>query len=337
MAAFDTSLSPRFGTYIASYLMGRGIEPKPIFDAAAVDYQEGVECTRALRPVEVARLIEEVADITEDTHAGLNIGLNLNFRFAGLNAMIMISSENLDHALQSRIRYDSFINNAIQDRVDRSQSEVRHKFFITTTEKIELRHLNELIVGQMVNVLRSGTLRHLSPSSITFANSIPEDVSYLVAALGTEDLTFGAQANALIFDSQVTRVPFLSANKSLYTLITDSLSKLASGEDSSSFSDAVYRSIIRVFDQAQPTWDLVASDLCVTERTLRRRLKDEGTTFKEIKQVAMMRKASQLLTSTDLPIIDIAERLGYSEASAFTRAFKLWTGVTPHVHRSESA
>ncbi|MCB1679995.1 MAG: AraC family transcriptional regulator [Halioglobus sp.] len=77
----------------------------------------------------------------------------------------------------------------------------------------------------------------------------------------------------------------------------------------------------------------VAQRLAVHPQTLRRRLASEGTTFKEIKNQVRRDTALHFLGKQGLSIEDIACRAGFSESSAFIRAFKSWTGVTPYTYR----
>ncbi|GHD27848.1 AraC family transcriptional regulator [Halioglobus pacificus] len=77
----------------------------------------------------------------------------------------------------------------------------------------------------------------------------------------------------------------------------------------------------------------VAADLDVHPQTLRRRLTAEGTTFKDIKNQLRRDTALYFLGKKSLSIEEIAHRAGFSESSAFIRAFKGWTGVTPYSYR----
>ena len=82
-----------------------------------------------------------------------------------------------------------------------------------------------------------------------------------------------------------------------------------------------------------PELNSVASTLEVHPQTLRRRLSTEGTTFKDIKNHVRRDTALYFLGKQGLSIEEIAHRAGFSESSAFIRAFKGWTGVTPYTYR----
>ena len=77
----------------------------------------------------------------------------------------------------------------------------------------------------------------------------------------------------------------------------------------------------------------VAALLYLHRRTLNRRLHDQGTNFRHVLDEIRFETACQLLDKTELPLTDIAASLGYSESSAFTRAFRRWSGRAPSRRR----
>jgi len=79
--------------------------------------------------------------------------------------------------------------------------------------------------------------------------------------------------------------------------------------------------------------EAVASDLHMSERTLKRQLALEGTTFTDILEDLRRQKAILLLDDPRQNQERIAEQLGYSDVANFNRAFKRWTGTTPGLYR----
>ena len=78
----------------------------------------------------------------------------------------------------------------------------------------------------------------------------------------------------------------------------------------------------------------VAMRLSVGRRTLQRLLKEEGTSFREVKARFIENRARSLLAESDLDTDVIAASLGYEEPKSFIRAFRGWTGLTPHAFRT---
>jgi AraC-like DNA-binding protein len=93
------------------------------------------------------------------------------------------------------------------------------------------------------------------------------------------------------------------------------------------------REIVRHNLAAMPELTAVAARLEVHPQTLRRRLASEGTSFKDIKNQVRRDTALHFLGKQGLSIEEIAHRAGFSESSAFIRAFKGWTGITPYTYR----
>jgi AraC-like DNA-binding protein len=84
-----------------------------------------------------------------------------------------------------------------------------------------------------------------------------------------------------------------------------------------------------------PQVDKTARRLGMSARTLQRRLRASGTTFSDLLERVLERKARRLLMQRERTLTDIADELGFSEQSAFQRAFKRWTGTTPAQFRAE--
>lgn len=82
-----------------------------------------------------------------------------------------------------------------------------------------------------------------------------------------------------------------------------------------------------------PTMDVLAAELGVSPRTLRRRLANEGTDYETVADELRQALAEALLATTTLTLAEVSERLGYSEPSTFARAFRRWKGMSPSEYR----
>ncbi|MCG8668007.1 MAG: AraC family transcriptional regulator [Pseudomonadales bacterium] len=92
---------------------------------------------------------------------------------------------------------------------------------------------------------------------------------------------------------------------------------------------------IREAQEAKPTLDDMASQLYMSTSTLQRRIKEQHTTYQKIKAEERMVEAKDLLANSDISMEAISERLGFNNASNFTKSFKAWMGVTPKAFRKE--
>lgn len=94
---------------------------------------------------------------------------------------------------------------------------------------------------------------------------------------------------------------------------------------------------LSLFQAHSPQAAEVAKALGQSERTFRRNLSDEGSSFRDLVAQDRFNKAKHWLHSTALPIEEIAQKLGYAEAAAFIHAFQRWSGMTPSAFRKNSA
>lgn len=83
-----------------------------------------------------------------------------------------------------------------------------------------------------------------------------------------------------------------------------------------------------------PTVEQVAGMLCMSAATLNRKLKADQRSFQQLKDEVRFQQARHLLQDTTLPVDLIAEQLGFSDASNFTKAFKGWAGISPSQFRA---
>lgn len=82
-----------------------------------------------------------------------------------------------------------------------------------------------------------------------------------------------------------------------------------------------------------PKAEMVASQLCLSVRTFNRYLKNSGVSYRELQEQVRKEKAADYLLTTDDSIQKISDTMGYANPSNFTKAFKIWYGMTPKAYR----
>ena len=103
--------------------------------------------------------------------------------------------------------------------------------------------------------------------------------------------------------------------------------------DTGSVSERLRRLLSRRLDAELPSLEVASQWLAMTPQTLRRRLAEEGHGYQALKDALRRDTAIEYLARPELTLIDIAQRLGFSEPSTFHRAFKKWCGVAPGEYR----
>ena len=147
-------------------------------------------------------------------------------------------------------------------------------------------------------------------------------------------LAFDATETALTFSKRFLSAPVIRDRSEMRRFLRTSPADLLSRPDESNTYTARIRALIgRDLSRSLPDFESIASELGTSPQTLRRRLKQENTSFQELKDLLRRDMAIYYLSRPDLAINDIAFKVGFTEPSTFHRAFKKWTGVTPGAYR----
>jgi len=148
---------------------------------------------------------------------------------------------------------------------------------------------------------------------------------------------FGAAHNELVLSNAVLARPLLTSDPNLLAILLPSAEvSLAREHGSPPLTDQVRRALRAALRQDEAQLESVAKRLGLTPRSLQRRLKDEGTVFQELRD-ELRRDLADRYLGQGMSFAEISFLLGFSEPSAFFRAFKRWTGSTPLERREALA
>ena len=173
--------------------------------------------------------------------------------------------------------------------------------------------------------------RGWTPDEVQFCRTSPKDVDNYRRVFRAP-CRFDRERTALLFPTTLLDAAMPEANPQRLETSEQHALVLGKGD----LLSRLRRALRILLLSGRASEQEVATQLFLHRRTLHRRLCDQGTNFQHVLDEIRFQVACQLLDNTKLPLTDIAAALGYSESSAFTRAFRRWCGTAPsHRRRAE--
>lgn len=196
-----------------------------------------------------------------------------------------------------------------------------------------LRCATEAAVAEFLHFSRVITGVDLKPPRVNFQHPAPEGCSAHAAFFGGE-VCFNASQDCIEFTLEQFDLPVLKADDGMSLFFVDQLEQTQTDRPiERSLVESLHRLVCDALPSGSPAMDDVARRLGMSARTLQRRLGDVDTTFQKFVERTRADLATHLLKETGHPLAEIAFLLGFSEQSAFQRAFKRWHGLTPAEYR----
>jgi AraC-like DNA-binding protein len=277
-----------------------------------------------------------VADALKDDLLGFHLARVADLREIGWLYYVASSSENLGEALQRGARYSSIANEGVSLGYTDNKEVSMEIRYVGVSRHLD-RHQIEFIAAILVRMCRQLSGLQIVPSHVQFVHSRTNPNSELFDLFGG-NVEFGATIDQVAFPASVKAVPLVDADPYLNRLLTSYCEAALAdrGAYRGSFRSSVENTIIPLLPHGKAQAEEIARRLGVSRRTFARRLADEGATFSEVLENMRFELAKRHLADRDLSVSEIAWLLGYHEISAFTHAFKRWTGSTPRDARSRT-
>ncbi|MBM7059264.1 AraC family transcriptional regulator [Pseudomonas sp. UL073] len=195
------------------------------------------------------------------------------------------------------------------------------------------RFIVERDAAAIMNIHRDLTNRPLALDRASFRLGAPDDSAAYDDWFGVAP-EFEAATNCLVFPSRVLDLPLPGADPQVVRHCEDQCQKLLTKRRVRTGLAGRIRNRLLAKPAYLASMESLAGELNTTSRTLRRRLEEQGTSFRQLQDEVREVLAEELL-ATGLSLEEIAARLGYGEASNFSHAFKRWKGVSPQHYRRQ--
>jgi AraC-like DNA-binding protein len=282
-------------------------------------------------------LLDEAAIALKDDRLGFTLARDFDPREIGLLYYVMASSQSLGDALKRVARYSKITNEALVVGYQEGNRLIVSLSYSGVPRHSD-RHQIEFCMFGVLRMCRVLTGQNVIPQHFSISHHRSGDNSEMARFVGTK-VEFGADRDEFALNADARELPLIHADSHLNDLLLKYCEAALADRrgDMSQLRTRVENAISSVLPHERVRVEDVARSLGMSKRTLARRLSDEGLNFTEILQQLRRDLAVRYLDDRRLHVSKIAWLLGFHEVSAFTHAFKRWTGKTPNQIRTADA
>ncbi|MDH4874496.1 AraC family transcriptional regulator [Pseudomonas sp. BN515] len=314
--------------------MRQGVDCAPVLRAAGIQPALLDEPRARVAPEQFTRLLQLLWEVLDDEYMGFGLQRSKRGTFA-MMCHAIIHCRTLDKALGRGTLFYGLFPDAPRISLARDGD-----FAVLTVDDATLSDPDHFLVESLLVIWhRLGSWligQRIRLEEATFSYDEPAHAAEYELLFPTSR-QFAAPRTSLRFHARYLAMPLLQDERTLRHFLEHSPADLLARPDG---GDSLTSQIRRLLGRDCRTWpdlEAVAQQLHTSPQTLRRHLREEGSSFQELKDHLRRDLAIYHLGRDELSIQDIAEQLGFSEPSAFHRAFKKWTGLTPGVYRAQEA
>jgi AraC-like DNA-binding protein len=313
---------------VADLLRAQGLDVPTLFHEAGLDIRLLERADGRLPVEQVDRLWVLAAERSEQPFISLTrAAVDMPSSFDML-AYAMMSCHNLAEAVVRLVQYRAVVSDAVDLRVVNIAEGCR--IDITPMEPpIPGRSLRlDYTIVTFLAFCRWVTGRNIVPLGVELSYPAPAELSRHQAAFGCT-LSFNAQQHALLLRKADLQLPLPTANAVLSQLHDRVLQEHVRGLNSTAIQGRMAASLVRRIGNGRVQRRDVASDLCMSDRTLQRRLLEAGTSFQKELDALRRQLTENYLCDSAMPLAGIAPLLGFAEESTFYRACQRWFAMSP--------
>jgi AraC-like DNA-binding protein len=323
---------------LAEYLNQRQLDPQVVLGTAAAQilhahqaHPSGSQGTVAMvTRGQFCALLGQIQAVCAEPALAIQLAQKISAAHLGVLGYLLLACANLAEALIKMDRYARLIYDGHQMQVLAQDDQITLVWNMPMAVGDE-RIFAELGMAVVVQFARNLTgLDSATMTEVAFKHASDAPLDEYLAFFGCP-VRFDQAQTQLVFPACLLALPLRQPDAMLLSILesqaTQALDLLPKTD---AFVREVQRQIIRLCHDGAPTLAQVADQLCLSPRTLQRRLADQGTRFQPVLDETRQQLCAQYLADQRLQLTDIAQLLGYSDQSAFTRAYRRWTGGTPH-------
>lgn len=319
----------RVGGAVALFplLRERGIDPASLAAEAGLSARIFDDPDNVVPFVALCGLVHRARERTGLCDVGLRACTNTGLAALGLLGYLVANSETVGRGL-SALQEFLHVHDEGATAYFASEGDSAVLGYEVLTPNV--RGADQVTFGAVAiaaNVLRGLCGAGFRFHEVSFAYRAPPDVS-LFRRFFAAPVRFDAERTALVFDGRWLVAPVTGASANIRAVLDEKIRQQAANAPDAT-ADRLQRVVRSMVAGGRFTVDDLAAAFALSRRTLGRRLHAHGTSFQALLDEARFLAARNLLQSSQIPVAGIAARLGYGDATSFTRAFHRWAGSSP--------
>lgn len=274
-----------------------------------------------------------------DPLIGINMAKLIPFGTYQTSDYLLSSSATLREGLRKFVRFFALIHQELGVNGIESDKQYEFQLWQKSNDTIS-RHGIEFEIALAFERLKAVTQKNISLKAIKFMHSAPTPASaYMYREYFGCPVNFDQSTNSIIFDTHYLELPCIDSDSNLADLLENNASKIL--EKLPKFEEHAQPSFLIKFNErlknelkeGRASIENMAACFGMSPRTLQRKLKHYDLSYSEILTNLRIELSKDMLTNPSLSLAEIAFLLGFSESSAFHRAFKQWLNQTPLEYR----
>ena len=319
---------------ICQALDAQNIDPDPLLKAAQLNRKDFVDQPDGRVDVSLmTQFWHLVKEATGDEAFGLSVPKYvqpMHFRALGL---LMLTTDTLENALLKLGRYSALVSNSVTIRLEQSPELLG--FCIDPIPGVDISVMAvDSFYGTLVGFAAQLGADANSIEHLQLMRSEPKNPkkweSYFQAPV-----TFNAEQNCLWVKRSGLKSLAVMGDEKLAAYNESVVQKYVAQLETESISHKVKHLILAQLEKSEPSLTEIANQLNIAERSLRRKLQEDGANYRDLLQQCRMELAEHYLQNTELSITDIALRIGFADTSNFSRAFARWYNKSPSQFRND--